>query len=104
MIATMMRDNQLLMRSRAAAEPATTRRVLVQRGAKVALVEVRPELVDEDELRVGHLPKQEIRDAQLAARPDQQVGIGQVRGVQVGGEDVLVDVRGVDTALDESPC
>ena len=76
-----------------AAESSTPRRVLRQGRAQVALVEVGPELVDEDELRVGELPEQEVRDAQLAARADQQIGIGQLGRVEVRGEDVLVDLR-----------
>ena len=47
------------------------------------LVEVRPVGVKEDELRIGELPEQEIRQAHLAAGADQQIRIGnavRVRG------------------------
>src|SRR5207253_1227756 len=83
------------------AEPSPSRCVLRQRGTQVTLVEVRPELVDEDKLCVRELPEQEVRDAKLATRPDQQVRVGQLRGVEVRREHVLVDLTRLDAALDE---
>ena len=69
-----------------AAEAAAAARVLVERVLEVARAEVGPELVDEDELGVGELPEQEVRDAQLAGGADEQVGVGQLGRVEVGGE------------------
>ena len=47
----------------------------------------RPEIGPEDrrdpDLGVGDLPEQEVRDPHLAARPDEQVGIGQAGGVEM---------------------
>src|SRR5262245_66005453 len=43
--------------------------------------EVRPERRRDPELCVGDLPQKEVRDPHLAARPDQQIGIGHVGGV-----------------------
>ena len=77
--------------------------VLREGRAQVALVEVGPELVHEDELCVGELPEQEVRDAQLAARSDQQIGVGKLWCVEIRCEDVLVDLLGVDAALDDPP-
>ena len=85
------------------AEPAPPLGVLGERGAQVALVEVGPEAVDEHELRVGELPEHEVRDAELAARADQQVGIGQLGRVEIRGEDVLVDLARVEAALGDPP-
>ena len=86
-----------------AAEASPAARVLLERAAQVARVEVRPEPVDEDELRVRELPEHEVRDAQLAARADQQVGVGQLRRVEVLRDDVLVDLARVHPALGDAP-
>ena len=40
------------------------------------------------ELGVGQLPEEEVRDAHLAAGADQQVRVGQARGVEVGARTV----------------
>src|SRR3954449_10487330 len=85
------------------AESSTPRGVLRQRSTQVALVEVRPELVHEDKFRIRELPEQEVRDAQLAARADQQIGIGQLRRIEVRGEHVLVDLFRLDAALRDAP-
>ena len=77
------------------------RRVLGERAAQVALAEVRPERVDEHELGVGDLPEQEVRDPQLAGRADEQVGVGQLRRVQLRGERVLVDLLRRARRLDQ---
>ena len=62
--------------------------------------EVGPELVAEDELRVGALPEQEVRDPLLAAGPDQQVGIVHLGRVEAAAEVLLGAAleasRGVD--------
>src|SRR4051812_20312938 len=86
----------------AAAEAPPALRVLPERLAEVTAVEVRPEPVDEDELCIGELPEHEVRDAELAARADQEVGIRELGGVQVRGEDVLVDLAGVDAAVGDT--
>src|SRR5436309_2573851 len=59
---------------------------LLERGLEVRAVEVRPEGVRKNELRIGALPEQEVRDAALAARADQEVGICHLGRVQVAGE------------------
>src|SRR4051794_32050129 len=69
-----------------APEPAPARGVLVERRLERLAREVRPQLVAEHELRVGDLPEQVVRDAQLAARADQEVGIVHVGRVQVAAE------------------
>src|SRR5579864_2337932 len=74
------------------AEPAAALGVLCEGAAQVARVEVRPQAVYEHELGVGELPEHEVRDADLAARADQQVGIGKLGRIEVRGEDVLVDL------------
>src|ERR1044071_9055704 len=51
--------------------------------------EVGPERLGHVNLAVGGLPEQEVRDAQLAARPHQEVEFGQPRRVEVT-RDVLL--------------
>src|SRR5262245_5701859 len=80
----------------APAEAAAAAGVLVDRGAQVLGAEVRPQRVDEDELGVGELPEQEIRDPQLARGPDQEIGIGQVGRVEAIGDRLLGDLLGRD--------
>src|SRR5882672_8205635 len=43
---------------------------------QVLLAEIRPQSIDEHQLGIGTLPEQEIADALLAARADQQVRVG----------------------------
>ena len=54
--------------------------------------EVRPQHIGEVVLRVGGLPQQEVGRADLARRTDDEVGIGHMRGVQVGGDGILGDI------------
>src|SRR5215472_2717058 len=99
--ATSSRETALLIRGygSSAAEPAAPLRVLRECGSEVACVEVRPQPVDEHELRIRQLPQHEVRDAQLPARADQEIQVGQLRRVQVRRQNVLVDLTGIETAL-----
>src|SRR3954451_18747567 len=63
-------DDSSLRAGLASAEAPAPLRVRGERLPELALAEVRPEPVDEDELGVGELPEQEVRDAQLAGGPD----------------------------------
>src|ERR671913_104994 len=65
--------------------------------------EVGPQRFRHVELSVGYLPEQEIRDAQLAAGPDQQVDLRYVGGVEVTGERHLVDVLRRESVCDYPP-
>src|SRR5918999_1554870 len=65
--------------------------------------EVGPQRFRHVELGVGYLPEQEVRDAQLAACPDQQVDLGYVGGVEVTGERHLVDVLRRESVCDYPP-
>src|SRR5215208_6604226 len=84
-----------------AAEPAAALRIGGEGGAKLAGAEVGPQRVDEHELGVRELPEEEVRDPELAARPDQQVGIGKVRRMEVRRDHVLVDLPRLDAAVDQ---
>src|SRR4051794_30348165 len=65
-----------------AAEAAVARGVFLDRGPERAVVEVGPEVGQEDELGVSRLPEQEVRDALLAGGPDDEIGIGDAMRVQ----------------------
>ena len=55
-------------------------------------VELGPESVGHVKLAIGDLPQEKVADAKLAGGPDQQVGIGQLRRVQVLADARFVDV------------
>src|SRR5260221_10478507 len=58
---------------------------------QVTAAEVGPENLGDVNFCVGDLPEEEIRDAQLAAGADEQVGVDDPGGVEVIGEEALVD-------------
>src|SRR5262245_22925061 len=63
---------------------------LGDRPLEMLLAEVRPQRIDEHQLGVSRLPKQEIADALLTAGADQQIGIGHPRRQQLALEVMLV--------------
>ena len=76
-------------------------RVLVDGGTEPLLAEVGPEGVVEDELGVGRLPEQEVRDPLLARGPDHEVGICELGRVEMRSHCLLGNVVG-DTPADTS--
>src|SRR4051795_6863609 len=72
---------------------------------EVDLAKRRPVDVGEVQLAVRTLPGQEAAQSLLAARADDEVGIGHARGVEAGGEclarDLLGDLRSRYTGLGE---
>ena len=93
MAATSSRDVRLLIARRSGGGGSRTPRA-PPRGPGAG--------VDEDELRVGELPKK-VRDAELAGRPDQEIRVRHLGCVEVRRDDVLVDLAGLDTRLDKLP-
>ena len=81
------------------AETALAVLIVVDGIVEILVAEVGPELVTEIELGIGHLPKEEIADAKLAARADKEVGIGIVASGQVAAEGLLGHIGGGKTAL-----
>ena len=65
---------------------------------QLRLAEIRPERRRDDKLRVRNLPEEEIAHAHLAARADEQIGIGKTSRVEMLRDDLLVDVSGVELA------
>ena len=62
------------------------------------VAEIGPEHRQEDELRIGRLPEQEIADPLLAGRADDEVGIGNARRVERLLERRVVDRFGPQLA------
>src|SRR5688572_14206565 len=84
------------------AEAASSRRVVREGPPQVVLAEVWPERLHEDELRVGQLPEQEVREPQLARGADEQVGIRELGRVEVSRQRVLVHILGVGSRLEQA--
>ena len=67
------------------AEPAFAAAIFGDRAFERGAVEVRPVGRHENELAIGRLPQQEIRQPLLAAGADDEIGIGQIRRVEEAG-------------------
>src|SRR4051794_12601512 len=63
---------------------------LVERRSQIGLAEVGPQRLGEDELGVGRLPEEVVRQAALPARADKDVRVFHLGGVQELRELVLV--------------
>src|SRR6266436_9010219 len=81
-----------------AAESALTAAVFGDCAFERGAVEIRPIGRNEHELAVGGLPQQKIRQALFTAGANHQVGIGQVRRVEMARDDVRSYVRGLHGA------
>src|SRR5687768_611169 len=75
-----------------AAEAPFAGRVGPDRLVEVLAAELRPEHVGHPELRVGDLPEEEVRDAELPRRADAEVHVAHRRVVEARRERRLVDV------------
>ena len=64
---------------------------------QVAAAEVRPQRVGHPDLGIGDLPQQEVADAHLAARANQQVRIGLAGRVEKAREALFVQVLRIET-------
>src|SRR5699024_8507769 len=75
-----------------AAKPAVSFIKCVDRRIHVVGLEIRPQNVGKIIFRVGRLPQQEVGRSDLAGRPDDQIRVGHMRGVQVRADGVLGDL------------
>src|SRR2546426_3193137 len=67
--------------------------LVVEQGQQgLAPTEVWPERGREVHLRVGELPEQEVADARLAARSDEEVWIREPVGGEIAFQEVFVDL------------
>src|SRR6266699_916208 len=69
------RDGKLAAR-RNAAKTSLASRVLPERLCELRRVEIGPQAVEKEQLRVGALPEQEVTQTLLAAGPDEQIDLG----------------------------
>src|SRR2546425_6393247 len=63
---------------------------------QMAPAEVGPERLGDPDLGIRDLPEQKVAHAHLAARADQQIGIGLPGGVEEVAETPLVEIVGID--------
>src|SRR4051794_21779418 len=68
---------------RSATEPALAGRVFGEGEIEVGGPEVGPQGLGDDELSVGRLPDQEVREPVLATGADHQVGVWKVGGIEL---------------------
>ncbi len=59
---------------------------------EVCLGEVRPECVGDVNFGVAELPEEEVREAEFARGADEEIGVGEIAGVEMGGDGVAVDL------------
>src|SRR2546428_10282296 len=71
---------------------------LAHGAIEIARPEIRPEGRRDHQLSVGNLPQEKVRDPHLAARADQQVGIGNVRGIEGPADVLLRDLVSLEVA------
>src|SRR5580698_1514600 len=111
--AVAIRVNDITLQSRAprgwgrsgvdGAEAADPALEVDDRLVEVTPAHVGPEDLGEDQLAVGQLPEQEVRDAGLARGANDQVGVGHVGKVEVAPDRLLVDLVGRDALGGDGP-
>src|SRR6266404_9353778 len=62
-------------------------------------VEIRPESLGDVQLRVSNLPQEEVADAHLARRTNQQIRVGRIRGSEAGCEQLFIHAEGIEVAF-----
>src|SRR6185295_7065968 len=78
-----------------AAEASVAGHITLDRALKRFPSEIRPVLVDDDELRISALPQQKIREPFLAAGADEQIRVRYVSGIHMGGKNVGRNLGGI---------
>lgn len=69
------------------AEAAVALRVVGDRGEEIGFGEIRPELGSDVDLGVAELPEEKIGKAEFARGADQEIGVGDVLGVEAFGDE-----------------
>src|SRR6184192_1998165 len=85
-----------------AAVPPVALLIGEDRFEQMAAAKVGPQRFGDPDLGIRDLPQQEIADAHLAARPDQQIRIGLSRGVEEFAELPLVQIVRADAGRDDA--
>src|SRR5262245_30477563 len=86
-----------------AAVPPIAFLVRQDRFEEVAAAEIGPERFRDPDFGVRDLPEQEVAHAHLAARADEQVGIGLVRRIEELAEALLVEIVRGDARRQHAP-
>jgi hypothetical protein len=73
--------------------------VLRERVLERLVVEIRPQTVDEIELCVRALPQQEVAQALLATRPDQEIHLGRGRHRMINVGESLGEAAAIDAGF-----
>ncbi len=81
-----------------AAKTAAPPLIIEQRLEIFFLAKIRPQCRRDIKLAVSDLPEKKIADTHLAASANQEIGIGHSRGVELGGNPLLIDGLRFDTA------
>src|SRR5216684_1646883 len=90
-----------LSRANGCAVSAVAAMEIPQRRLEIALGEIGPQRLGEDEFGVGRLPQQEIADPLLAAGANDEVGIRHEGRQQMLADRHLVDRFGIELAIGE---
>src|SRR5262245_37404936 len=75
---------------------------LIERVAEIGVAEIRPECLGEDELGIRGLPQEEVREALLPRRSDDEIGVRQLGCGEACSKGAVVDVVRVHTVRDQS--
>ena len=73
--------------------------ILLDRPPQITAIEVGPESIKENQLRVRALPEQEVRRALLSRRADEQIDVGDVRFVEEVPEALLGELARIKSSL-----
>src|SRR3712207_2811416 len=73
------------------AEPAFAGDILVDRGLESRMIEIRPEVRQEDEFRIGALPGQEIGEALFARGTDDEVRVRNADRIERALDGLRID-------------
>jgi len=73
--------------------------VLLDRPPQITAIEVGPESIKENQLRVRALPEQEVGRSLLSRRADEQIDVGDVRFVEVVPEALLGELARIKSSL-----
>src|SRR2546422_4204174 len=85
-----------------AADPAVTPRKGGERGIELGSAELGPQAIGEVQLRIGHLPEQEVADAHLAAGADEKVRVRRMRQRHELAQPCFVELLGRKPGLDRA--
>ena len=66
---------------------------------EIGSAKIGPVFAGDHDLRVAALPEEKVGEAELSRGADQEIGVRDVGGVEVVGEELSVDLLGIDQTL-----